>query len=170
MLAQLGDIQFELLKGFTSFSATKSVDYAEHAVIEGKPKLQYVGDALDCYTITISFHADFCDPTEETKRLKDTMLLHEALPFIFGNGTYKGKFVIEEISDDIQTTFDDGTIIQINLNVSLKEWVKDQIITSRRARPKAVTQQLKKQQTASYSTTTVTNKDGVPFNEIVRQQ
>ncbi|EFS3478989.1 hypothetical protein HX217_005299, partial [Salmonella enterica] len=43
MFAVLGDIEFELITYWDGFEATFGVDYAEHARIEGKPGLQFVG-------------------------------------------------------------------------------------------------------------------------------
>ena len=57
MYALLGDIQFDLITYFDSFETDFGTDYAEHAVIDGKPRLQYMGDRLDEIRIELSFHA-----------------------------------------------------------------------------------------------------------------
>ncbi len=53
MFAVLGDIEFELITYWDGFEATFGVDYAEHARIEGKPGLQFVGDKLDEIQISL---------------------------------------------------------------------------------------------------------------------
>ena len=56
MFAVLGDIEFELITYWDGFEATFGVDYAEHARIEGKPGLQFIGDRLDEIQISLVFH------------------------------------------------------------------------------------------------------------------
>ena len=44
--ALLGEITFDLITYFEGMEASFSANYAEHALIEGKPRLQWVGDNL----------------------------------------------------------------------------------------------------------------------------
>lgn len=60
MFAVLGDIEFELITYWDGFEATFGVDYAEHARIEGKPGLQFVGDRLDEIQISLVLHQHYC--------------------------------------------------------------------------------------------------------------
>lgn len=57
MFALLGEIQFDLITYFDGFDSQFDADYAEHALIEGKPRLQWIGDKLDEISIQLSFHA-----------------------------------------------------------------------------------------------------------------
>ena len=167
MFAVLGEIEFDLLKGFDSLSVSQKTDYAEHKVITGKPKLQLTGDALDEIDIRLRFHCGFCDPTAEKKKLDDVRLKHEALPFVLGNGTYKGNYVITDISQVVEKTFGDGTIMAIELDIKLKEWVKDIIITGKRKKGAKASGMKKKTSTAGPVAST--NKDGYSYTKIVRQ-
>ena len=97
MYALLGDIQFDLITYFDSFEADFGTDYAEHAVIDGKPRLQYMGDRLDEIRIELSFHASFCHPETELARLKNAVSSHEAMALVLGNGDYKGWFVLTDV-------------------------------------------------------------------------
>ena len=47
MYAVLGNIQFELITYFEGMDAQFAADYAEHALIGRKPRLQAVGAKLD---------------------------------------------------------------------------------------------------------------------------
>lgn len=47
MFALLGDVQFDLITYFDGFESQFGADFAEHALIEGKPRLQFIGDKLD---------------------------------------------------------------------------------------------------------------------------
>jgi phage protein U len=162
MFAQLGDIRFDLITYFDGLNASKKIDYAEHATIEGKPKLQYIGEALETINIKLNFHASFCDPAAEVKRLKDAAAKYEPLHFVFGNGTYKGNYVIEEINDNVQQTFNEGTLIAIDIEVKLKEWAKDKAITTKKA--KTAKKSVKKKETKP------AKKSDITPGSIVRQK
>lgn len=123
MFAQLGDIRFELITYFDGLEGRTSYTFAEHQVIEGKPLLQFIGDNLDEVSVQFRFHVSYCAPEAEFRRLIDAANLHQALPFVFGNGLYKGRFVITEISDTVENTASDGTVIAMGARVTLKEWV-----------------------------------------------
>ncbi|BDV42444.1 hypothetical protein GURASL_13670 [Geotalea uraniireducens] len=125
MFAQLGDIRFELITYFDGLEGSQSFTFAEHQVIEGKPMLQYIGDALETVSITLKFHVLYCAPEAEFKRVKEMAAKHQALPFVFGNGIYKGRYVIVEITDTVEVTAVDGTVIEVSAKCSLKEWVDD---------------------------------------------
>lgn len=170
MIAQLGDITFDLSPAFCAFDATKRVDFAEHATIEGKPKLQYMGDALDQARMRLRFNAAFCDPEAEVKKLKDALAAHEAMPFMFSNGSYKGMYVIEEIGDELEATFDDGKLMAADVEVKLREWVKEKALTARRVKGKAATTSAKKKTTVTPTPWIGTKKEDVPKSKIVRQQ
>ncbi len=138
MYAQLGDIKFELITYFGGLNSSEKIEYAEHATIEGKPKLQYVGEALETIFIKLSFHTDFCNPQEELKKLREAASRYEPLSFVFGNGLYKGKYVIEEISKEVVQTFKDATYMTIDAEIKLKEWVEDRVITTKKEPKKAM--------------------------------
>ncbi len=167
MFAQLGDIQFNLITYFDGLNASRRIDYAEHATIEGKPKLQYIGDGLETITIKLNFHTSFCNPANEVKKIKDAAAKHEAMPFVLGNGVYKGNYVIEEINDDIQQTFNEGTLIAIDVETKLKEWVKDKIIGTKKGKSGKKKKIKKKNNTKTKKKKT--NKESVSKKTIVRQ-
>lgn len=121
--ALLGDVQFELITYFDGISAKFGADYAEHARIEGKPRLQFVGDKLDEWTLDLKFHQQYCDPEVELKKLRDAMMSHLALPFVLATGDYKGQFVITDISGDSEQTDTQGTLIALSASLTLREFV-----------------------------------------------
>lgn len=122
MYAQLGSIQFQLIMP-TGMDSSQTYNYAEHQVIEGKPRLQYIGDGLDLFNIQIRFHFSFCAPGAELKRLRDEAGKHLAMPLVFANGTYKGRYVIEKIDVTAEQTADDGSLMSADIKLTLKEWV-----------------------------------------------
>ena len=92
MFAQLGDIEFELITYFNGMNESQSYNYAQHERINQKPVLQFLGLNLQEQDIKLNFHASFCTPEDEIKKLKDVANLGTPLKFIKGNGDYVGVF------------------------------------------------------------------------------
>ena len=125
MYAVLGDIQFDLITYFDGFESTFSADYAEHAMIAGKPRLQYVGLALDEISIALAFHHLFCDPEAELAKLKEALANHQAMALVLGNGDYKGWFVLTDVQATAQQTDTKGAIVALEASLTLREYVGD---------------------------------------------
>ncbi|MCT2386796.1 phage tail protein [Erwinia pyrifoliae] len=125
MFAILGNIEFELITYWDGFEATFGVDYAEHARIQGKPGLQFVGDKLDEIQISLVFHQHYCVPDVELARLRTAMKAHQALALVFGNGDYRGWFVITDVSATSEQTDGTGNVLALNATVSLREYIGD---------------------------------------------
>ena len=137
MFAQLGDIRFDLITYFDGLEGSQQYNYAEHQVIEGKPRLQYIAENLNGIVINFKFHIMYCDPAIEFNRIKEMAGQHQALPFIFGNGIYKGRYVITEITDTVEVTAVDGTVMEISAKCTLKEWVDDNPLVIKKQQKKA---------------------------------
>lgn len=125
MFAVLGDIEFELITYWDGFEMTSGVDYAEHARIEGKPGLQFIGDRLDEIQIALVFHQHYCVPDTKLTRLRTAMKAHQALALVFGNGDYRGWFVITDITAVSEQTDSTGNVLAMNATVSLREYTGD---------------------------------------------
>lgn len=125
MFAVLGDIEFELITYWDGFDATFGSDYAEHNRIQGKPGLQFIGEHLDEFRISLAFHRMYCTPDVELARLRRAMSAHQALALVFGNGDYRGWFVITAITASSQQTDSTGNVLAMTAEVSLREYVGD---------------------------------------------
>ena len=125
MFALLGDIQFNLPTYFDGMDAQFGADFAEHPLIEGKPRLQWIGDRLDDYRIDLSFHSWSCDPEAELKRLRQALQAHMAMSFVLGNGDYKGWFVLTEVQAMSRQTDQYGTLTCLEATLTLREYVGD---------------------------------------------
>lgn len=121
MYAQLGSVRFEGLKSFDRYDHKASANIAQHARIDGKPRLQKIGDNLDEVSISMFLHSRFCNPEQEKATLKSAMDAGEILPLIMGTGDFVGNFVITDIDEAILHTLPDGSIVASRLNVSLLE-------------------------------------------------
>ncbi|KHS67353.1 phage tail protein [Pectobacterium brasiliense] len=125
MFAVLGDIEFELITYWDGFESTFGVDYAEHSRIEGKPGLQFVGEQLDEFRISLVFHSLYCTPDNELSRLRRAMRAHQALALVFGNGDYRGWFVITAVTASSQQTDSSGNVMAMTAEVTLREYIGD---------------------------------------------
>ncbi|MFE8103571.1 phage tail protein [Brenneria goodwinii] len=125
MFAVLGDIEFELITYWDGFESTFGVDYAEHSRIEGKPGLQFVGEQLDEFRISLVFHSMYCTPDNELARLRRAMRAHQALALVFGNGDYRGWFVITAVTASNQQTDASGNVMAMTAEVTLREYIGD---------------------------------------------
>ncbi|MBG6248262.1 MULTISPECIES: phage tail protein [Symbiopectobacterium] len=125
MFAVLGDIEFELITYWDGFESTFGVDYAEHSRIEGKPGLQFVGEQLDEFRISLVFHSLYCTPDNELSRLRRATRAHQALALVFGNGDYRGWFVITAVTASSQQTDSSGNVMAMTAEVTLREYIGD---------------------------------------------
>lgn len=125
MYAQLGNIRFEGLKGFSNFSHERGVNYAQHELINGKPRLQSVGDNLDSISFGMYLHSEFTNPEADIETLRLAMQNREVLPLLLGNGRILGFFVIPNFSQENSFTDPLGNLIEVTLNVELLESFSD---------------------------------------------
>lgn len=125
MYAQLGNIRFEGLKGFSSFSHERGVNYAVHERINGKPRLQAVGDNLDTISFDMYLHSEFTNPEADIESLRLAMQNREILPLLLGNGRVLGFFVIPNFSQINSFTDPKGNLIEVTLSVELLESFSD---------------------------------------------
>lgn len=125
MFAVLGDIEFELTTYWDGFNVASGVDYAEQARIQGKPGLQFVGEKLDEINISLVFHSHYCSPTSELNRLHDAMISHQAMAMVFGNGDYRGWFVITDLKASSQHTDATGNVQSQSAEMTLREYTGD---------------------------------------------
>lgn len=123
MFAQLGNIIFENLKTFNEYSNRSSANYAEHAMLDGKPILQRTGSSLSEINISIRFHASFCNPKLELNKLKEARDQGEILPLLWGNGDVEGEYVITDIDETKEDADQQGNVLSYSISLTLKEYV-----------------------------------------------
>ncbi|MGA9725302.1 MAG: phage tail protein [Candidatus Binatus sp.] len=121
----LGDIQFEVVGSPEGYESAAAYDFAEQRVIESKPRMQWVGDDLEKLSFELMWHSSFTNPAAQLALLRATAAQHLALPLVFGNGGFRGFFVIESIKMKSQQLSADGAPIAIRVALALKEWTAD---------------------------------------------
>ena len=127
MYFMLGNIAFEPVN-LTDFSETHSADFAEHAVLKGKPRLQAVGEKLTELSFAIRLHHKIGGVESRYQALLSAKAKQEALALIWGAGKYKGNYVITDISSSTLFTDAKGNALAREMNISLREicrqWTK----------------------------------------------
>lgn len=122
MYAQLGDIVYQALVGFQTFDQVKEESYAEHPLINGKPRLQKIGSKLDTVSLGIRLHKMFTDPDVELNKLEQYRKNGEILALIMGDGRIIGDFVINSMTISHKQMTPDGGILLVELTLDLKEY------------------------------------------------
>ncbi|MFZ0676619.1 phage tail protein [Candidatus Binatus sp.] len=130
MFAALGEIQFEVVGSPEAYESARAYDFAEQKVIESKPQLQWVGDDLERLKFELIWHASFTNPAAQLALLRATAAQHLAQPLVFGDGGFRGFFVIESINVKSQQLSAGGAPISIRVALALKEWDADSILFS----------------------------------------
>ncbi len=99
-----------------------SVKYGRIELVNGKDVLQYSGEDLDEISLSIQYAIEFCDPATEIEALKQSMRDAEVLPFLFGDGTIVGKYVITSLDLTYQKTSPIGVLESATVAVTLLEY------------------------------------------------
>lgn len=122
MFAILGEIEFEVAGGITGMDLRSPAEWAEHALIQGKPLLEWMGEGLDEYSLSIRLHAALGDPEARLRVLREAKSKHEPLAFVLGSGDYLGAFVITDISNTPLRARADGRLMSATVQVTLREF------------------------------------------------
>lgn len=122
MWAILGDIEFTVAGGITGIEHTGSADWAEHARIQAKPLLEWIGEGLDDCNLTLELHPSLGDPEQRLRALRLAKSQHEPLAFVMGSGEYLGAYVITHLSNSIRRTTAVGQPQVATVQISLREY------------------------------------------------
>lgn len=122
MYGILGDIEFKNLLGPSGFTGKDEADYAEHALILNKPRLQKMGDKLEEIQLQMLLHNSFCDPAQVLRQLRTYGREGAIVPLIYGSGEVAGEFVVCSIEREQKQTSPDGTLVELQVTVKLKEY------------------------------------------------
>ncbi|HEY9737547.1 MAG TPA: phage tail protein [Trichocoleus sp.] len=132
--ALLGDIEIEVSQAPRKFSYNEGSVYADQPRIEGTPSLQYTGEHLRTLDLAFRFHAGWCRPDEQLKKLQMARRDRKPMLLLLGTGRFKTYYVIEEIKVTLTDCLPDGNTLSIEVDVKLCE-------TTDKPRPTSVSQQ-----------------------------
>jgi phage protein U len=146
----LGDVIFDGINGPMEFSDKQEAEFAEHPLILGKPRLQFLGTKLEEITLKIRLHNRLQkSPDNLLSGLLKSMNQGDPLDLVVGrkanSGIYCGKVVIASIDHDRIEQWPNGKIRLAEVSIKLKEWVPPATLqVSKRKAPPAVKKRGKK--------------------------
>lgn len=124
MFATLGTVRLDVLTA-KGLGIQDGWDYAQHTVVEGKPRLQYVGQRLRDVSLSLRFHRSFCDPEAELFALRALADQAKAALLQLGTGRVLGRFVITDLREDPDWMLENGQAVSIGCALSLMEWADE---------------------------------------------
>jgi phage protein U len=112
------------------FESTRTWEYAEHRVVEDRPKLQWLASGLETISLDFHFHSSFTDPSTQATALTAAAEDHNARALVFGNAVHRGYFIVTSIRTTAQQMGANGELIAITVRATLKEWALESEIDS----------------------------------------
>ena len=127
-IGALGDVAFKVSDNgakqiLTDIKTKKSVNYAEHQLHGKQTILEFTGINPGELSFKCELSAFFSvNPMTAHQKLEDYMLQAKVIPFVLGTSVLGTKWVIESIEKDYTRTDNNGDVLSITENVTLKEY------------------------------------------------
>lgn len=121
MFAILGEIAFQVVGSPETLSDSRNYDYAEQRVVQARPRLQWLADDLMTIRLEMLLHRAFTDPAASLLLARQAAATHQALPLVFGNGDFRGYFVIIGIHTMSRQLSGVGDLFAVVVRLELKE-------------------------------------------------
>ena len=121
MFAILGDVPFQVVGSPEALRDSRRYHYAELRVIQDRPRLQWMADELETIELEMLLHRSLSQPAANLAALLQAAETHLALPLVFGNGAFRGYFVITKIDTVSRQLSASGDPFAITVRVSLCE-------------------------------------------------
>ena len=122
MFALLGEIVFETLDSPTGYESRRAFRYAQQRVLQARPRLQWVADGLEAIDLEIQLHSSFTNPDLEIFALEVAAADHLARPLVFGNGNFRGLFVLVSLEFAARQMSAIGDLISVSARLGLMEF------------------------------------------------
>lgn len=109
---------------FSGYKRKTAHRYVKHEIMNYKPKLESVGNDLEEVELTIKFMKTLgVDPAAEVEKLRKMLIAAECNYLIIGTEVIGNcLFVLEEISETVDTWDGAGKILASTVNVKFKEY------------------------------------------------
>ena len=121
MYAQLGDIQFDPLAGFDTYSESDTAVIAQHPLISGKPLPVPSALGLRQLTIGMRLRQEFIDVKQARLQLRAHKDQADVLTLTWGTGDVEGQFLIASLDMNAEMMDPIGTMISCNITIQLLE-------------------------------------------------
>ena len=121
MLAQLGSVQMEVWPlNLTETSLDSEATFAEKSVMGRRPPLEFIGPGAETRTLKCKLFPGKFGGLSSLQRLQAQQTSGLPMPFMRGDGTALGWFVIEKISERASYLDRHGVGQVIELDVTVK--------------------------------------------------
>jgi len=120
-MLHLGDNLSLPVMAVSSMSGGDGASYASQDVIEGKPRLQWMGPAPQTMALSLYLHVAFISPRPTLTAIRRLMAKGEPIQVWTDAGSYLGTFVIKDVSWRNQWTLPTGQVISMSVDVNLGE-------------------------------------------------
>jgi len=121
MFVYLGALRLQGLMAPTSFREQRKYSFAEHPVLQGRPKLQRIGEDLREIDTGFLLHRGYCDPATVIEALRQMAEDQQPILYLLGDGTFVGDYVLHEIVSEVEQLDRLGQAVGIEVSVRLKE-------------------------------------------------
>lgn len=91
-----------------ALSTRESESYAAHDLLEGRRRLQHMGEAPPDLSVSLRLHVEWCDPARVIADLRALKRAAEAFAVVTIGGASLGTFVLVDISQRVVWEFEDG--------------------------------------------------------------
>ncbi len=125
MYAMLGDVRFEVLNSFTSPEAEHAATFAKHDVLQGRPRLQAMGNELTTLRFSLKLHWRLGNPDTAYNGLLAAKESQQAQALVYGSGRFVGWFVIERLTERTLMQDGRGRTAAREVDVELTEFAGD---------------------------------------------
>lgn len=128
MFASFDNLELPVVS-IEDISTNYGANFASHALIGRKPKLQYVAMNSRSVSMKLRYHYYYGDVKSARKKLLDKARDHQAGVLTFGSGVNFGTFVIESINETFSQTDDTGRLMVAEYDVTFKESGNERVQT-----------------------------------------
>lgn len=115
-----GRFVFQTIISPEDFEASREYEFAEHKVVENISRLQWTGDNTEEMEMNGLFHYKFCTPNIEMGNLYALAETHRPYSLVYGNGQFRGFFVIKKLVATYSTFLQDGSLLATQFKILFK--------------------------------------------------
>lgn len=121
VILRLGAAEFSDWDAPYGWSYKESSVYTQHNVLDGKPKLQFVGEALQTLSLKFRLHNGWCNPDAKLALLQGMRRSRLSFPLLIGSGVFRGNYAVDDVAVDLQDVSTLGKVRLMEVTVSLIE-------------------------------------------------
>ena len=120
-MLHIGDALTLPVMAIRSLSGGDGASWATQDVIEGKPRLQWMGPAASSLSLSLYLHVAFIAPRPTYRALVRLMATGSPYQVWTDAGSYLGTFVLKDLTWRHQWTLPTGQVIAMAVDVNLGE-------------------------------------------------